>query len=63
MASRHGDDKLLGAWLPPEFAAAVAALAAAHGVTRSDLIRAALLRAALAPAEDESSTDHDEAAV
>jgi hypothetical protein len=61
MPSRHGDDKLLGAWLPPEFAAAVAALADAHGVTRSELIRAALLRAALEP-QDDPSLSHDEAA-
>jgi hypothetical protein len=55
VAHREGE-RLLGAYLPPEFAAAVAGLAKAHGVSRSDLIRAALLRAALGLPDDETST-------
>jgi ribbon-helix-helix CopG family protein len=53
--------KLLAAWLPREFASAVEALAEAHGVTRSDLIRAALLKAALEmPDEDSPSQPSQE---
>lgn len=55
MAHRDGD-KLLAAWSDPAFVDALDALAKAHGMSRSDLIRAALVRAALDLPNDEPST-------
>jgi hypothetical protein len=46
MAPRPGD-KLTQVWLDPEFADSVAALADAAGLSKSELIRQSLTRAAL----------------
>jgi hypothetical protein len=51
VAHRDGD-KLLAAYANPEFVAALDALAKAEGISRSELIRAALVRAALDLPED-----------
>ncbi len=57
MAHRD-DEKLLAAWAPPDFASAVATVAEATGVSRSELIREALLRVALLESEaDDDGVD------
>lgn len=50
----------MGAWAPGEFADALASLAKAHGVSRSELIRTALKNEALASLpEDEEEEQRD----
>jgi metal-responsive CopG/Arc/MetJ family transcriptional regulator len=54
VAHRDGD-KLLAAWSDSAFVEALDSLAKAHGMTRSELIRAALLKAALEVPDQDSN--------